>query len=63
LGIITDPWGDLVTSIRAPFDGLIIGFRKLPLVSQGDAIFHIATFEDTYGIEELLEEDFITETI
>jgi predicted deacylase len=49
LGIISDP-ADMFDSIeyevRAQFDGLIIGKSNIPLVNEGDAIFHIARFQD-----------------
>ncbi len=41
LGVITDPFGDSETSIHAPFDGVVIGRVNLPLVYEGEAMFHI----------------------
>ena len=43
LAIITDPFADFKTRIKAKEDGLIIGHNNAPLVNQGDALFHIAT--------------------
>lgn len=49
LGVISDP-SDMFDSteyeVRAQFDGLIIGKSNIPLVNEGDAIFHIARFQD-----------------
>ncbi len=49
LGVISDP-SDLFDTteyeIRAQFSGLVIGKTNLPLVNEGDALFHIARFED-----------------
>lgn len=49
LGVISDP-SDLFDQdeceIRAQFAGLVIGKSNIPLVNEGDAIFHIARFED-----------------
>ena len=42
LAIITDPFADFKTKIKAKQDGFIIGHNNTPLVNQGDALFHIA---------------------
>jgi uncharacterized protein len=47
LGAVADPFGEQEQEIRAPFSGIIIGRLNLPLVSEGDAIFHIARFHRT----------------
>ena len=41
LAIITDPFGNFKTKIKAPQEGIIIGHSNAPLVNQGDALFHI----------------------
>jgi predicted deacylase len=41
LGLINDPFGDSETRIQAPFDGVVIGRVNLPLVYEGEAMFHI----------------------
>lgn len=45
LGLIADPVGDHETRVTAPLSGIVIGRTNLPLVNEGDALFHIATFE------------------
>ncbi len=45
LGIITNPFGDHEYAIYAPHSGIIIGHTILPLANEGDALYHIATFE------------------
>lgn len=55
LGVITDPFGDRSMRVTAPRTGVIIGMTHLPLVNNGDALFHIATFEDGEAVEESLE--------
>lgn len=35
---------DASFDVLAPYDGIIIGKSKLPLIQEGDAIFHIANF-------------------
>jgi len=56
LGQIADPFGDSETDVRAPHTGMVIGCLNLPLVHQGDALFHIAQFKESKGIEPTLEE-------
>ena len=45
LGVISDVFGKNSIDIMASATGVIIGENRLPLVNQGDALFHIATFE------------------
>ena len=46
LGIIGDPMGDQETPVYCSEDGIVIGKLNLPLVSEGDAMFHVACYED-----------------
>jgi predicted deacylase len=46
LGLISDPFGDRETKVLAAKDGLIISTTTIPLVNQGDALFHIAFFSE-----------------
>lgn len=43
LAAIADPFGGAETELLAPGDGLLIGRAILPLVNEGDALFHLAT--------------------
>lgn len=43
LGIVSDPFGEDELEICAEEAGLIIGRTNLPIVNEGDALFHIAT--------------------
>lgn len=45
LGNFSDIYGRRNLAVRAPFDGLLIGMNRSPLVNQGDALFHIAQAE------------------
>ncbi|MFP4207742.1 MAG: succinylglutamate desuccinylase/aspartoacylase family protein [Wenzhouxiangella sp.] len=66
MGVVSDPFGDSEREIRAPFSGIVIGRLNLPLVNEGDAVFHIARFyrtdiaaERIEGYQESMEsEDF-----
>ena len=44
LGLIGDPLGEVETEIHATCEGMVIGGTNLPLVYEGDAIFHIAQY-------------------
>lgn len=46
LCVIVDPLGDNEVKIKTPCEGVIIGKTNIPLVNEGDAIFHIAVFEN-----------------
>lgn len=41
LGVINDPYGEAVVRVLAKKDGYIIGHNNAPVVSEGDALFHI----------------------
>ncbi|MGB5505976.1 MAG: succinylglutamate desuccinylase, partial [Sulfurovum sp.] len=41
--------------VLAPFAGIIIGKTQIPLIHEGDAIFHIAAFDDLKIVEERME--------
>lgn len=63
LGIVSDPFGAAKIELRSNRAGIIIGASNIPLVSEGDAIFNIASFENIHevkesveGFEELLDE-------
>lgn len=42
LAIIADPFGDTEAELVAPDPGLLIGRAVLPVINEGDAIFHLA---------------------
>lgn len=56
LGSIADPFGDGVSDICAPAGGIVIGRTNLPLVHEGDALFHLARFNDLEAAEARAEE-------
>ena len=47
LARIADPDGSDETVLRARSDGLVIGLTNNPIVSQGDAVFHVAELTPT----------------
>ena len=46
LAEIGTPFGEVIDTIRAPKGGIIIGKQNIPLVQEGDAMFHLAFFKD-----------------
>ena len=55
MGEMSDPVGEGKSEIRAAFDGIVIGRTQLPVVNEGDALFHIARFGDTSEVEAAVE--------
>jgi predicted deacylase len=47
LGIIGDALGTRHTAVRASRPGIVLGYTRNPLVSQGDALVHIADLSET----------------
>lgn len=45
LGYVSDPLREREIEITTPASGIVIGTTNLPLVNEGDTMFHIATFE------------------
>lgn len=41
LGLVSGPFGDEEAIVRAPFDGIVIGFTQNPVVHGGDAVVHL----------------------
>ncbi|MFW6050046.1 MAG: succinylglutamate desuccinylase/aspartoacylase family protein [Myxococcota bacterium] len=55
LGTIGDPFGDREIEVRAPASGLVVGRLHLPLVNEGDALFHVARFDEDQQMVEAIE--------
>ena len=47
LGAIADPFGGNEVEVLSPAQGIVIGGTNLPLVHEGDALFHIVHVEGT----------------
>jgi predicted deacylase len=66
LGVISDPFGENECEVHASFEGVVIGKNNLPLVNEGDALFHIARFKKAEVVAEKIgdfHEDFHPESI
>ncbi len=64
LGIVADPLGAEDSPVLAEKAGLVIGRTELPLVNEGDALFHIANFDDPVDVASSVEhfEERLAET-
>ena len=56
LGMISDPFGDVDQEITSRNPGLIIGRTNLPIVYEGDGLFHIARVSKSSDPETTIEE-------
>lgn len=56
LGLISDPFGESETETPAAFDGIVIGRTNLPLVHEGDALFHVARVRHPARASAVVEE-------
>jgi hypothetical protein len=55
LALVSDPFGEKELTVTAPCSGIVIGRTNIPLVLEGEALFHIARFEDVREVAEHLE--------
>lgn len=49
LGVVDDPYSGVRHVIEADRAGVVIGRLELPLVHEGDAVYHLARFKDDEG--------------
>ena len=56
LGTINAPLGEASTKVKSPCGGIVIGQTTIPLVHQGEALFHIASFKTVSAVAEKIEE-------
>ncbi len=55
LGVVSDPFGENEHDVIANSHGIIVGRTNLPIVNEGDALFHIASMPDAAGSAEVVE--------
>ncbi len=55
LGRVADPFAEQEEDVIAPFAGLVIGRANIPLMYEGDAMFHLAHFDRSKGIATRVE--------
>lgn len=56
MGLVTDPMGTTEMPVEAGDSGILIGRTSLPVVNQGDALFHIANVQNTTKAEKVVAE-------
>ena len=56
LGVIADPFGQNEVEVLASTDGIVIGKTNLPLVHEGEGLFHLARHEGKQVIARWLDE-------
>lgn len=56
LGVVSDPFGENEEPVYAPNVGIIIGRTTIPLVNEGEALFHIARFSRPDKVARDVEE-------
>jgi predicted deacylase len=56
LATISDPFGEVQVDVLATVGGLVIGCSMLPLAHEGEALYHLARFEDNEEAEAVVEE-------
>jgi hypothetical protein len=55
IGRIAAPLMNSEHVVRAPADGILIGRTHLPLVYEGEALFHVARFHRVAAVAEQVE--------
>ena len=56
LAEIGSPYGEVLNVVKATHSGILIGKQNIPLVKEGEAMFHIAYFtEDDQEIVDHIE--------
>lgn len=56
LANVSDPFGETTVPVTSGCDGIVIGHSTLPLAHEGDALIHVARFDDTQEASETVEE-------
>ncbi len=55
LATINNPYGEPLEDVTSPYEGIIIGKQNIPLVQEGEAMYHIAYFKDPDEVVENIE--------
>ncbi|MGY3438597.1 MULTISPECIES: succinylglutamate desuccinylase/aspartoacylase family protein [unclassified Marinovum] len=56
LGVVADPTGDVEQEVFSEIEGIIIGRTNMPVVNEGDALFHIALTPSEAVAEAVVDE-------
>jgi hypothetical protein len=52
MAVVSDPFGGKERELLAPFKGIIVGRAVMPVVNEGDAVFHVARVKSVAQAEE-----------
>lgn len=55
LGRLVNPYGEGESRIVNEAEGVIIGMTRIPLLNEGDAVFHVASFKRPTAVEKAVE--------
>lgn len=55
LGKVADPFGNQEDEVKSMADGIVIGMSRLPLANEGEALYHIARFDEIEEAETAIE--------
>jgi predicted deacylase len=55
LAMVADPFGESEVAITSPCSGIVICVNNLPLVNEGEAIYHIARFDELGEAEKAMD--------
>ena len=55
ISTVSDPFGRREVEINAKFSGIVIGRIQIPLVNEGDAVYHIARFDSVGSAQQTVE--------
>lgn len=56
MAAVADPFGRAEREIVAPFDGIVVGRAVLPVVNEGDAVFHLARVDSLARAETAVDD-------
>jgi predicted deacylase len=56
MAVVADPFGEVEQEITAPFNGIVVGRAVLPIVNEGDAVFHLGRVKSMAAAEGAVED-------
>ena len=55
LAFVSDPFGEQESAVTARFSGIVVGCSNIPMVNEGDALFHVAQVARPDSLEAYVE--------
>lgn len=56
LAEISSPFGELLSVVKSNKEGVVIGKQNIPLAQEGEAMYHVAYYDDPDGVADMIEE-------